>query len=151
MSERMTPMPFSKLMDWLFCERDAHGAVFGVQKPFMKRDEKMLPLFRETIETPFGPAAGPNTQLAENIIAAYYVGARFFELKTVQKMDVQIRKLHILILPEEGTRMIPNRGTHLIAQARLDGAADAAILKSYPVIPQILYGGYSGKQRIASS
>ena len=87
MSERMTPMPFSKLMDWLFCERDAHGAVFGVQKPFMKRDEKMLPLFRETIETPFGPAAGPNTQLAENIIAAYYAGARFFELKTVQKMD----------------------------------------------------------------
>lgn len=78
MSERMTPMPFSKLMDWLFCERDAHGAVFGVQKPFMKRDEKMLPLFRETIETPFGPAAGPNTQLAENIIAAYYAGRTLF-------------------------------------------------------------------------
>lgn len=87
MSERMTPIPFPKLMNWLFSERDAHGAVFGVQKPFVMRGGKKLPLFREAIETPFGPAAGPNTQLAQNIIAAYYAGARFFELKTVQKMD----------------------------------------------------------------
>ncbi len=87
MSERMTPIPFPKLMNWLFSERDAHGAVFGVQKPFVMRGGKKLPLFQETIETPFGPAAGPNTQLAQNIIAAYYAGARFFELKTVQKMD----------------------------------------------------------------
>ena len=36
---------------------------------------------------PFGPAAGPNSQLAQNIIAAYVAGARFFEVKTVQKMD----------------------------------------------------------------
>ena len=36
---------------------------------------------------PFGPAAGPNSQLAQNIIAAYFAGARFFEVKTVQKMD----------------------------------------------------------------
>ena len=48
---------------------------------------KTLPIFGETIETPFGPAAGPNTQLAQNIVAGYFGGARFFELKTVQKMD----------------------------------------------------------------
>ncbi|MBQ3072184.1 MAG: putative selenate reductase subunit YgfK, partial [Oscillospiraceae bacterium] len=41
----------------------------------------------EQIETPFGPAAGPNSQLAQNIIASYVAGARFFEVKTVQKMD----------------------------------------------------------------
>ncbi|PKP54718.1 putative selenate reductase subunit YgfK, partial [Candidatus Atribacteria bacterium HGW-Atribacteria-1] len=34
-----------------------------------------------------GPAAGPHTQLTQNIIAAYLVGGRFFELKTVQKLD----------------------------------------------------------------
>ena len=48
---------------------------------------RSLPIFGERIETPFGPAAGPNTQLAQNIIAGYLGGARFFELKTVQKMD----------------------------------------------------------------
>ena len=44
-------------------------------------------IFAEKIETPFGPAAGPNTQLAQNIIASYVAGSRFFELKTVQVMD----------------------------------------------------------------
>ena len=46
-----------------------------------------MPIFAEKIETPFGPAAGPNSQLAQNIVAAYVAGARFFELKTVQVMD----------------------------------------------------------------
>ncbi len=87
MSERMTPIPFNQLMDWLFTEREKHGAVFGVKDPYQKKNEKNLTLFGEPLETPFGPAAGPNTQLAQNIIASYYAGARFFELKTVQKMD----------------------------------------------------------------
>ncbi len=87
MSERMTPMPFGQLMDWLLAERENHGSVFGVSAAYVKKDGITLPLFREKLETPIGPAAGPNTQLAQNIIAAYYAGARFFELKTVQKMD----------------------------------------------------------------
>jgi len=36
---------------------------------------------------PVGPAAGPHTQLAGNILAAYFAGARVFELKTVQQND----------------------------------------------------------------
>jgi len=43
--------------------------------------------FGETLDTPVGPAAGPNTQLAQNIVAAYLSGSRFIELKTVQQMD----------------------------------------------------------------
>jgi len=86
MSELMTPIPFRELMTWITTEYRRDGAVFGVHKPY-KADMKKLPIFGETIETPFGPAAGPNTQLAQNIIAGYFAGARFFELKTVQKMD----------------------------------------------------------------
>jgi putative selenate reductase len=37
--------------------------------------------------TPIGPAAGPHSQLAENIVLAWLGGARVFELKTVQVMD----------------------------------------------------------------
>lgn len=37
--------------------------------------------------TPFGPAAGPHTQLAQNIVPAWLAGARLFELKTVQAKD----------------------------------------------------------------
>nr|WP_325296732.1 putative selenate reductase subunit YgfK [uncultured Dysosmobacter sp.] len=86
MSELMTPIPFRELMTWITTEYQRDGTVFGVHKPY-KAGAKKLPIFGETIETPFGPAAGPNTQLAQNIIAGYFGGARFFELKTVQKMD----------------------------------------------------------------
>ena len=86
MSELMIPIPFRELMTWVTAEYQKEGSVFGVHKPY-KAGVKKLPIFGETIETPFGPAAGPNTQLAQNIIASYFGGARFFELKTVQKMD----------------------------------------------------------------
>ena len=86
MSELMTPIPFRELMTWITTEYQRDGTVFGVHRPY-KAGVKKLPIFGETIETPFGPAAGPNTQLAQNIIASYFAGARFFELKTVQKMD----------------------------------------------------------------
>ena len=87
MSERMTPQPFEALMRALLAEHERHGSAFGVSEAYVKKDGRTLPLFDGMIETPFGPAAGPNTQLAGNIIASYFAGARFFELKTVQKMD----------------------------------------------------------------
>ncbi|WP_230978083.1 hypothetical protein [Treponema vincentii] len=46
-----------------------------------------MELFGQRFENPLGPAAGPHTQLAQNIVAAYAAGCRFFELKTVQKLD----------------------------------------------------------------
>ncbi|MBI2418848.1 MAG: putative selenate reductase subunit YgfK [Ignavibacteriales bacterium] len=41
----------------------------------------------EAVDNITGPAAGPHTQLANNIITAYLAGGRFFELKTVQILD----------------------------------------------------------------
>ena len=88
MSDIMRPMPFGKLMDWILGERADHHQVFGVGRPFIKKqDGRFLPLFHEKLEAPFGPAAGPHTQLSQNIIASYYGGSRFFELKTVQILD----------------------------------------------------------------
>ena len=39
------------------------------------------------VSLPVGPAAGPHTQIAPNIVAAYLAGSRVFELKTVQEND----------------------------------------------------------------
>lgn len=39
------------------------------------------------LESPLGVAAGPHTQMAQNIIAAWLCGARYIELKTVQTLD----------------------------------------------------------------
>ena len=87
MGDRMTPIPFNELIEWIMVENKKYGKIFGVNKYFKKHDNKMLEIFGEKLETPFGPAAGPATQLAQNIIAAYVSGCRFFELKTVQTLD----------------------------------------------------------------
>ena len=88
MGDRMRPIPFGKLMDWIITEYQTQGSIFGVAKLFRHQSgDKMLPLFGERMEAPFGPAAGPHTQLEQNIVAAYAAGSRFFELKTVQQLD----------------------------------------------------------------
>lgn len=86
MSDIMTPIPFGKLMNWIL-EEHKTGAVFGIKRPFIADPEKNYEIFGRKLETPFGPAAGPHTQLAQNIVASYVAGSRFFELKTVQKLD----------------------------------------------------------------
>lgn len=86
MSDKMTPIPFSQLMEWILDERKK-GSVFGIKRPFIAGEGKPYEIFGRKLETPFGPAAGPHTQLAQNIMAAYYAGSRFFELKTVQVID----------------------------------------------------------------
>ena len=87
MSDIMRPMPFSQLMSWALEEYRTCGSIFGVTKLPRHRGGGYLSIFGEKLEAPFGPAAGPNTQLAQNIVASYAAGARFFELKTVQIMD----------------------------------------------------------------
>ena len=87
MGDKMTPIPFGNLMEWILEEKRKRGSVFGVCKQYRADAGKTLSIFGEKIETPFGPAAGPNTQLAQNIVTAYLTGCRFFELKTVQILD----------------------------------------------------------------
>lgn len=82
----MTPIPFAELMNRILCEYAQTGKIFSIDRHYQPSGAK-LNLFGETLETPFGPAAGPHTQLSQNIIAAYFAGCRFFEIKTVQTLD----------------------------------------------------------------
>ncbi|MBP5330912.1 MAG: FAD-dependent oxidoreductase, partial [Lachnospiraceae bacterium] len=87
MSDRMRPIPFGNLLEQVISEYARNHTVFGVRKMYKAGAVNPIHIFGETLELPFGPAAGPNTQLAQNIAAAYFAGSRFFELKTVQKID----------------------------------------------------------------
>ena len=86
MSDLMRPIPYSQLLDWVLEEYRKKGSIFGISK-IVKRGGGLFPIFEGGIETVFGPAAGPNTQLSQNLIAAYAAGSSWFELKTVQDMD----------------------------------------------------------------
>lgn len=90
MSEFMRMIPFEQLMNWCREEYKKDETIFGVHKEkfyFSKSGKTMKNVFGEDITTPVGPAAGPQSQLAQNIIVSYLTGARFMEIKTVQEID----------------------------------------------------------------
>ena len=91
MSEVMTPMSFEQLVEWVLQEKKKRGTVFGQHHAYRADGTHNRTMFGRTLETPIGPAAGPHTQMTQNIVAAYYAGSRFFELKTVQIMDGEER------------------------------------------------------------
>ncbi len=78
-------------MKWILREYKENESIFGIHKSLFYEPKKNAPyastLFGDKLATPIGPAAGPNTQLTQNIVASWLSGARFIELKTVQIMD----------------------------------------------------------------
>lgn len=90
MSDIMRPVPFKKLINWILAEYDKNKQIFSIPEQYFfnpKEKQKLYSIFCESLDSPFGPAAGPHTQLAQNIISAFLTGGRFFELKTVQILD----------------------------------------------------------------
>lgn len=91
MSDRMIPQTMTRLADWIFGELDMADSIFGIPESlfFVPGDHPHLAStrFGSHLETPIGVAAGPHSQMTQNIVAAWLTGARFIELKTVQVLD----------------------------------------------------------------
>jgi putative selenate reductase len=58
--------------------------------------------FGHLLHNPVGLAAGPHTQLAQNILAGWLAGARFIELKTVQTLDELVVSKPCIDMQDEG-------------------------------------------------
>lgn len=89
MGDIMRPVPFEELLTRIFDEYQHHRSIFGIpeQQFYIPVTSRRLSVFGESCATPIGPAAGPHTQLAQNIITSWLTGGRFIELKTVQILD----------------------------------------------------------------
>ncbi len=89
MSEKMRPISFTHLLNRIMEEYINQNSIFGIpsSKFLFAKKPNTIKILMQELENPIGPAAGPHTQLAQNIICSYLVGGRFFELKTVQKLD----------------------------------------------------------------
>ena len=90
MGDRFTCCPIEKLLKWILAE-EKQGQIFGIRKELFFipqiNDVFRMKRYGQTLETPIGVAAGPHTQLSQNIICAWLTGARYLELKTVQTLD----------------------------------------------------------------
>lgn len=86
-------LPIAEMARRIRRETEISGAVFGIPMAAMYRSrssaDRAFSFYRygKHLETPLGVAAGPHTQLCQNIISAWLCGARYMELKTVQVLD----------------------------------------------------------------
>lgn len=92
MSHTMKVQSFERLLTWILTEYQIKQSIFGIPSTLFFRPRADSPyavpaIFGQYLAAPIGPAAGPHTQLTQNIVASWLSGGRFMELKTVQIMD----------------------------------------------------------------
>jgi putative selenate reductase len=87
----LQPVPFADLVRRIRREVVTSQAIFDLPVRKWHVPDPTLdfsaPHFGRPASTPVGPAAGPHTQLAQNIVLAWLAGSRIIELKTVQVND----------------------------------------------------------------
>jgi putative selenate reductase len=90
-SDRFQPISTEQLSSWIFTELESEGSIFGTPRELFytpQPDDRFATrLYGFPLETPIGVAAGPHSQMAQNIVSAWLCGARMIELKTVQTLD----------------------------------------------------------------
>jgi putative selenate reductase len=90
MSDKLYPLSLGHLISWML-EEIKSDHLLGIPRELWfepgKSDPFTMMRYGQFMETPIGVAAGPHTQLSQNIIAAWICGARYMELKTVQTLD----------------------------------------------------------------
>jgi putative selenate reductase len=87
----LTPIPFETLVHRLDRELVDAKALYEMPRrewwvPQAHVDVSCTHLGKK-IATPAGPASGPHTQMAQNLVLSFLGGGRFMELKTVQVND----------------------------------------------------------------
>ncbi|HHN78454.1 MAG TPA: glutamate synthase, partial [Phycisphaerales bacterium] len=91
MPDDLRPLPFDRLVSRMFRELRAQGSVFDLPRKKFLVDtggvDLSVSFHGRRASTPLGPAAGPHSQMAQNIVLAWLGGSRIFELKTVQILD----------------------------------------------------------------
>ncbi len=84
------PVPFGRLVTRMFRELAKDAAIFDLPSRYFWRGGKpdlSVSFHGRSAATPLGPAAGPHSQLAQNLVLSFLGGARVMELKTVQILD----------------------------------------------------------------
>src|SRR5450830_1117028 len=88
---RLCPYPFAALVRRMFREFERRQTIFDLPaRAFFVGDPRKdlsVRVHGHAASTPFGPAAGPQSQLAQNIVLSWLGGGRTLELKTVQIHD----------------------------------------------------------------
>ena len=87
----LIPHPFASLIKSMFYELESEQSIFDfpAKKFFcgLSGKDYSVKFHTERSSSPLGPASGPQTQMAQNILLSWLGGCRIMELKTVQILD----------------------------------------------------------------
>ncbi len=85
------PSPFGDLVKRMFLEPQKQQTIFDLPLKKCYRPDPTLDtsvkFHGQLAANPVGPAAGPQTQMAQNLVLSWIAGSRIMELKTVQIDD----------------------------------------------------------------
>src|SRR5438477_221330 len=87
----LVPVPLSHHVSRILAEWRGRRTIFDLpERSFWKPDparDLSVRFHGDRAATPAGPAAGPQSQMAQNLVLAWLAGSRILELKTVQEND----------------------------------------------------------------
>lgn len=87
----LIPAPFASLLRRLYREYEGEGKIYDLPaRKFWRGSPELDTSVRfhgRRASNPFGPAAGPHDQMAQNLVLAWLAGSRILELKTIQVND----------------------------------------------------------------
>ena len=90
-STAFSTISIEKLYNIIESEYRNKHEIFGIPEKLFFNPENQeglsMEILGQHLNTPLGVAAGPHTQMAQNIISAWLCGASYIELKTIQTLD----------------------------------------------------------------
>ncbi len=91
MTDKFSIINIDHLFQIILKDYNERKEIFGIPEELFfrlsKNDNFKITRYDKVLETPIGVAAGPHSQMAQNIISAWLCGARYIELKTIQTLD----------------------------------------------------------------
>lgn len=104
MSDHFSLISFRQ-MTRIILSQISNNTFFGIPEDLFYHSDSLelsSQSFGKFLKTPIGIAAGPHSQLCQNIVGAWLCGARYIELKTVQTLDELKISKPCIDMQEEG-------------------------------------------------
>ncbi len=147
----LIPYPFGRLVSRVLRELEAGGAVLDLPSGRLVRGvpgrDVSVSIHGHVAATPLGPAAGPHTQLAQNIVLSYLGGCRVFELKTVQILDelaiprpcIDLRTVGFNVEWSQELKLEQSRDEYVKASMLLEILGASGLLKLEPGFERFVF------------